>query len=97
MHSSGMSNERGLTNPVFAIRSPGNPSVPATFTFDATPTFQSRGPNSCFGGSWRQPAANPRVARNVGQTAEAAVDPLTFVTIPPPELERPVHGLLSLP
>jgi hypothetical protein len=40
-----------ITNPVFAIWSLGSPSVPATFTFDATPTFQAGGPNSFFAGS----------------------------------------------
>ena len=40
-----------ITNPVFAIWSLGAPSVPATFTFDETPTFEVGGPNVSFGGS----------------------------------------------
>lgn len=39
-----------VTNPVFAIWSLGQPGVPATFTFDATPTFEAGGPNASFGG-----------------------------------------------
>ncbi len=40
-----------VANPVFAIWSLGSPSVPATFTFSATPTVEAGGPNSSFGGS----------------------------------------------
>jgi hypothetical protein len=40
-----------VVDPVFAIWSLGSPSVPATFTFGATPTLQAGGPNSLFGGS----------------------------------------------
>jgi hypothetical protein len=40
-----------VENPVFAIWSLGAPSVPASFTFAATPTFEQGGPNSQFGGS----------------------------------------------
>jgi len=39
-----------VENPVFAIWSLGSPSIAATFTFNATPTFQAGGPNSSFGG-----------------------------------------------
>jgi PEP-CTERM motif len=39
-----------LDNPVFAIWSLGQPGLPASFTFNATPTFQAGGPNSGFGG-----------------------------------------------
>lgn len=39
-----------IVNPVFAIWSLGSPSVPATFTFSLTPTFEAGGPNSQFGG-----------------------------------------------
>ena len=40
-----------VENPLFAIWSLGSPSIPATFTFVATPTLQAGGPNSIFGGS----------------------------------------------
>ncbi|WP_280153074.1 PEP-CTERM sorting domain-containing protein [Piscinibacter sp. XHJ-5] len=40
-----------VTNPVFAIWSLGQPRTPASFTFDATPTFQVGGPNVSYGGS----------------------------------------------
>jgi hypothetical protein len=40
-----------VTNPVIAIWSLGRASLPATFTFDATPTLQVGGPNSIYGGS----------------------------------------------
>jgi hypothetical protein len=40
-----------VDNPVFAIWSLGSPSIPASFTFNATPTLQAGGPNSQFGGS----------------------------------------------
>ena len=40
-----------VTNPVFAIWSLGQGGTPATFTFDATPTFEVGGPNASFGGS----------------------------------------------
>jgi hypothetical protein len=36
-------------NPVFAIWSLGSPSLPATFTFNETPTFEAGGPDF-FGG-----------------------------------------------
>ena len=39
-----------LVNPVFAIWSLGAPGLPATFTFNATPTLEAGGPNSQFGG-----------------------------------------------
>ena len=39
-----------VQNPVFAIWSLGSPGTSATFTFDATPTFQAGGTNSQFGG-----------------------------------------------
>jgi hypothetical protein len=38
-------------NPLVAIWSLGNPSNPATFTFNKTPTLEAGGPNSSFGGS----------------------------------------------
>jgi hypothetical protein len=40
-----------VSNPVIAIWSLGSPTIPATFTFDATPTLQAGGPNSSYGGS----------------------------------------------
>jgi PEP-CTERM motif len=40
-----------VDNPVFAIWSLGAPSIPASFTFGATPALQAGGPNSQFGGS----------------------------------------------
>jgi hypothetical protein len=40
-----------LVDPVFAIWSLGAPGVPASFTFNATPTLEAGGPNSQFGGS----------------------------------------------
>jgi hypothetical protein len=40
-----------VENPVFAIWSLGSPSIPASFTFNATPTLEAGGPNSQFGGS----------------------------------------------
>lgn len=40
-----------VVNPVFAIWSLGQPGAPASFTFDATPTFQVGGPNAQFGGA----------------------------------------------
>lgn len=39
-----------VTNPVFAIWSLGQPGLAASFTFNATPTFQVGGPNVSFGG-----------------------------------------------
>jgi hypothetical protein len=39
-----------VENPVFAIWSLGAPTVPASFTFAATPTLEAGGPNSLFGG-----------------------------------------------
>jgi hypothetical protein len=39
-----------VVNPVFAIWSLGNPSAGASFTFDATPTFEAGGPDA-YGGS----------------------------------------------
>lgn len=38
-----------VVNPVFAIWSLGSPSIPASFTFDAAPTFETGGPD-IFGG-----------------------------------------------
>lgn len=40
-----------LINPVFAIWSLGQPGLAASFTFNATPTFEAGGPNSQFAGS----------------------------------------------
>lgn len=40
-----------ITDPVFAIWSLGAPGVTASFTFDATPTFEAGGPNVSFGGA----------------------------------------------
>lgn len=40
-----------VVNPVFAIWSLGQGGLPATFTFNATPTLEAGGPNSLFGGS----------------------------------------------
>lgn len=40
-----------VTNPLLAIWSLGDPTNAATFTFNATPTFEVGGPNSQFGGS----------------------------------------------
>lgn len=40
-----------MVDPVFGIWSLGSPSVPASFTFTATPTLEAGGPNSSFGGS----------------------------------------------
>ena len=53
-----------LVNPVFAIWSLGDPTHPATFTFNATPTFEVGGPNAAFGG------ASITVAGNVVTGAE---------------------------
>ena len=39
-----------LVDPVFAIWSLGNFITPASFIFNATPTFEAGGPNSQFGG-----------------------------------------------
>lgn len=39
-----------VTNPLIAIWSLGRVNVTASFTFDATPTFQAGGPNDQFGG-----------------------------------------------
>jgi len=46
-----------VTNPLFAIWSLGA-GGPASFTFNATPTFEAGGPNSQFGGSAIQVAGN---------------------------------------
>jgi hypothetical protein len=46
-----------VTNPLFAIWSLGA-GGPASFTFNATPTFEVGGPNSQFGGSAIQVAGN---------------------------------------
>jgi hypothetical protein len=40
-----------IVNPLFAIWSLGAGSAPASFTFDATPTFEVGGPNANFGGA----------------------------------------------
>jgi hypothetical protein len=40
-----------VQNPLFAIWSLGRPSTEASFSFDATPTFQAGGPNDQFGGA----------------------------------------------
>lgn len=40
-----------VTNPVLAIWSLGQPGLQASFTFDATPTFQVGGPNITYGGN----------------------------------------------
>jgi hypothetical protein len=40
-----------ITNPLIAIWSLGAPGLGASFTFNATPTFEVGGPNSQFGGS----------------------------------------------
>ena len=40
-----------ITNPLIAIWSLGQPGLGASFTFNATPTFEVGGPNSQFGGS----------------------------------------------
>ena len=39
-----------VQNPIFAIWSLGQPGLEASFTFDATPTFEAGGINSIYGG-----------------------------------------------
>jgi hypothetical protein len=39
-----------VVNPLIAIWSLGSPVVPASFTFNQTPTFEAGGPNIAFGG-----------------------------------------------
>ena len=47
-----------VQNPIFAIWSLGQPSLLASFTFNATPTLQAGGPNSAFGGASVSVAGN---------------------------------------
>jgi len=47
-----------IVDPLIAIWSLGSPSIPATFTFNQTPTFEAGGPNSLFGGSAISVAGN---------------------------------------